>query len=398
MACTLELWQRNLALADAITKPPPAQLCALEQLSVCPRCSGELLEHRGEPAWVLTPADIHRVTICEQRCASASCGYRSLDGSEYFVQRQCKFTSRVLGSFELCFRHDLLYSNLRSIARGHMYYRCFTDLLQAYEDMGWEPEQLMAMQSFFRHVQAGIMDFCDRMDLPFDKVLRCLCATPWQHLNPDGITVANKQSQTFLVSTHLPQQPGPGEPEVAAVHGSAYAQRFAVRDKALRLRLHELASARGIGSVALLTLQADCAGVSCLAASHVEARAMGAFLACLTADDAFQLNEEHDTLLLPEWARTFVRLLGADSPALAIVPIADVLLVRRFVAGVRSTIAAVRTAQLEADAAQAAADAVQAPQGACGGILPDGLLFSQAPPSPEPKQPRDAGCQAWSQR
>lgn len=342
-------------------QPPPAQLRAQTRFDSCPRCHGALTDVQS-PAWVLATTDIHQVTICEQRCASTCCGYSSLDGSEHFVQRQCRFSSSSLGLFELCFRHDLLYDALRWVAHGGMYYRRFTMLLRQYEDMGWQDAQLNAMQSFYRHFQHAIMDFCDLMDLPFDEVLRCQCATPHQHLNPDGITVATKLSQMYVVSTHLPQQPGPDEPDVAALHGSAYAERFAVRDKALRLRLHDVSSEQGMSSLEVAALQVLCDDASCVDVSYAEKRAIGAVLGWMDASGSLQRIAERDTLTLPDWARTFVHLLGSDSPALAIVPIADVPIVRRFVSCMRGTVQVVRAAQEAADAAQAAADAVQEQQ------------------------------------
>ena len=98
---------------------------------------------------------IHEVRICDTTCMRPDCGYRAIDGSEYFLLRKGLTTSGSLGTFELCFGWDLLYEGVQDLADGGFFFATWVRRLRAYKHLDWQDAQLDAMQTLYRQLQRG---------------------------------------------------------------------------------------------------------------------------------------------------------------------------------------------------------------------------------------------------
>ena len=169
------------------------------------------------------------------------------------------------------------------------------------------------------------MDFVDLMQLPFREALRCKCSVPNQHLVADGITVCCKRSMLHVSGSWLPQD---SDVEVAAWQGSAYHERFVLKDRReQRQPLLQFLDARG----------ASDAQHEALLARFEAGSAFHFVLQCEHAGGVIQRNDA-GALIAADWARGLLREVATDSPAVATVTIGDTLLVERWLRQVREAL------------------------------------------------------------
>jgi hypothetical protein len=291
----------------------PQLLTASLQSPSCPCCGGEL-ESKCLPAKVLCSTSVVATQIREHHCAA--CGFRTAyDGSEDFVLRKASFRSGALGSFELCLHWELLYSTIHELVEGRHWYSKWLSLLSSWKRAGCTAHHLAAFQSLYRHFREATMDFECLWNLQYTELLQCRCNPQFGTLVADGITVSCRQSGLRLSGPWLPRQPAPGEAPMEQVLGSAYENRFALPVPKIRAQLRVLSSAKGMEAVDYDELMQNCAEHNLQAFAN--------------AMDAIRVQPAPNPIM-PEWARGFIRELGANSPACAIVRPAALELVQRW--------------------------------------------------------------------
>jgi hypothetical protein len=316
-------------LAEAVRKGIPDKLVVTARHQNCLNCGGSLSDSSKE-AWVLSIGNIHKCIIEEQECGA--CGSCTLDGAEYFVLRRGPFTSFTLGSFELCFSWQLLYEGVSDVAAGMHFFTRFQRMLLTYSSVGWAPTQLAVMQSLYRPLKGSTMDFVDLMDLPYQDVLACKCSEPLQHLAADGITVSCKRSMLHLEGGWLPQQPEEGAPLMQSRSGSPYHARFVLRNPVLRSLLHPLGSANGMTVQQRAALLQHCE----------ENQETDVLLLAARWEDGLVLGGDA-SLLAVDWARPFLHDISSNSPAIALVTLADAALLDRWIEQIGAALAATNT-------------------------------------------------------
>lgn len=328
----------------SVNKPWFADLCFSHPsviksectLPCCPRpqCGGSLLSVQKR-VLVCGYGRIHWAELHEYVCARAECTFQSFDGAEQFLLRKCHFKSAVLGTFDLCFTWQLLYAMSSGVTQGRFTFAEWQVQLRQYRAFAWSLAELAAMQSFYPHVLAGFMDFNDLMQHRYRDVLRCTCVEPGLHMSMDGITIAIKRKNMHLEGSWLPQPVKAGEPLVAALKGSKYADRLVIRSQTLRVLLRELASAKGAllpNYLALLQLCADAGDMLAPLHQILQRDEDGG---CVSATE----GEAGAVHTVAAWARGFLSDIGCDGPACALITIKDYAAVSGCITTVKSALA-----------------------------------------------------------
>ena len=269
-------------------------------------------------------------------CPAPGCSFQqTVDGSEAFLLRKQHFTSQSLGSFELCFSWELLYEAIDLVEEGSFFFSILRQRIKAYKRAGWGALQLCGLQSLYRPLKEAIMDFVDLMDLPY-HLMGCTCGR--QCFIADALMLSVRREAMFASGGWLPRPTEPDEQPVPAQFGSDYQKRFVLASKELRVALRAIAQTSGGSIDQLIELQALCNSQQMHSLQVLFASERGGAAADVNDSIVEQLQNQNYTVR--SWARALFMLIGSDSPALAIVSIADTVVLGRWVGAVQAALAA----------------------------------------------------------
>jgi hypothetical protein len=326
----------------------------------CTHCAADLGagDIHETPARVLGVSSMQPAVFVEARCSQCE-HHMKVDGAEYLILRKGPYRSEGLGDFELCFTWELLNDMVVALTDdGTFFWAVWRKQMEKY-DVGGKPVSFQdALQSIYRHFVQATLDFIELQQLPYEIVLRCQCALRHQHLISDGIMVCLKRGQIHMAGPWLPQQPGEGEPQVAAVYGSEYGQRFAIRDQGLRNLLRPLTTSAQDGwqLQQLIDLRQRCQAIVAGAVPDVDLPLRPVAAALLEVFGGNGLAPQAVVTsagnLLHPHLRSFLRELSAHSPACQIVHASDLRPVVSWMAAAYSALAA-EDAQAATEASRA---------------------------------------------
>lgn len=339
-----------------------------EARRVCPACAIPMMSDPPKKAQLCGVAAFTDLVIVHYHCSQCS-HQQAVDGSEQFLLRKQQFKSKVLGDFELCFSWHLLYDALSRLRTGDLFYHIFVSYLSAWKRYSIGDRHLCAMQSIYRHFKEAIMDCVDLMQLPYLD-MRCTCSGSF--LIADGVACGTRNDRMCCFGGWL-VQPSPTGELMPAMFGSDSKKRFVLREKEVRAALRPMTRKGGGTSEHLMELQHQCdkhrvislqvlfgcegtgirlhqvQGDVQLATPPAQDHVVAADAAEAAMPEADHnpmadtedpdgaegltgfLSETSDNKwVIPSWAQAFFRLLGADSPALALVPLADIEMLQQW--------------------------------------------------------------------